>query len=271
MEHSRLTLGLDLAKRAGALLLDGLGNAHQVRHKGAIDLVTEFDLRSEQLILEGIHRAFPSDSILSEEAGASGETDVCWVIDPLDATTNYAHGLPHFCVSIACWEKGGPELGIIFDPTRAELFHAVNGEGAWLNGGRLHVSAESRLAESVLATGFPCDLRSNPEDNLDNFAHMSRRAFAIRRFGSAALDMAYVAAGRFDAYWELSTHPWDWAAGILLVREAGGQVTTIDGDDAFPLGTASLLASNGLVHDEALRALEDVSNKAPGALEVPRA
>lgn len=255
MDDSRLSVGLELARRAGVLTLEGLGHAREVEHKGAIDLVTEYDLRSEKLIVDGIREAFPSDSILSEEAGSAGEAELRWVIDPLDATTNFAHGLPHFSVSIACWEADQPDFGIIFDPTRSEMFHAVRGRGAWMNGRPLHVSAETRLAESLLATGFPYDIRNNPENNLGQFARLSRLAFAIRRLGSAALDLAYVAAGRFDAYWEFSSYPWDWAAGILLVREAGGRVTTMDGQDSFPLGTISLLASNGLVHDETLRAL----------------
>lgn len=271
MENPRLTLGLDLARRAGALIADGLGHTRQVRHKGAIDLVTEYDLRSERLIVDGIRRAFPSDSILSEEAGLSGEAEIRWVIDPLDGTTNFAHGLPHFSVSIACWERDRPAFGIVFDPTRRELFHAVRGRGARLNDQPIHVSTEARLAECFLATGFPYDIRSNSTDNLDNFARMSRLSFAIRRFGSAALDLAYVAAGRFDAYWELSVYPWDWAAGIVLVREAGGRVTALDGRDEFPLEMASFLASNGQVHDEALRALADTSDQAPGAFEAPGA
>jgi myo-inositol-1(or 4)-monophosphatase len=264
-DRSRFTLGLDLARRAGSLILDGMGRTLQLTHKGAIDLVTEYDLGSEHLIIDGIRRMFPSDSILSEESGGSGDSEICWVIDPLDGTTNFAHGLPHFSVSIACWEKGQPQFGIIFDPARSELFHAVRGEGAWLNDRPLHVSAETRLAESMLATGFPYDLRSNPENNLDQFARMSHRALAIRRLGSAALDLAYVADGRFDGYWELSVFPWDWAAGILLVREAGGRATTLDGQDALPLGTTSILASNGLMHEETLQALGGRSNQAPGA------
>jgi myo-inositol-1(or 4)-monophosphatase len=250
-----LTLGMDLAKRAGAFLLDGLGRSHEVRHKGAIDLVTECDLGSERLIIDGIREAFPSDSILSEEAGGSGEAEIRWVIDPLDATTNFAHGVAHFSVSIACWERAQPSFGVVFDPTSSELFHALSGEGAWLNGQPIHVSNEPRLGESFLATGFPYDIRTNSENNLDNFARMSRLGFAIRRLGSAALDLAYVAAGRFDAYWELEVYPWDWAAGIILVREAGGRVTDLDGRDSLSLGSASLLASNGLVHEEMLTAL----------------
>src|SRR3990172_4718898 len=140
MDRSRLSLGLDLARRAGALLVDGIGRAREVRHKGAIDLVTEFDLDSERLIIDGIHESFPSDSILSEEAGGSSEAEIRWVIDPLDATTNFAHGLLHFSVSIACWEGDQPSFGIIFDPTRSELFHAVRGEGAWMNGRLLPVA-----------------------------------------------------------------------------------------------------------------------------------
>lgn len=265
MDSARVSLGLDLARRSGELILDGLGRTQQVRHKGAIDLVTEYDLRSEALIMEGIRRAFPSDAILSEEAGASGDAEICWVIDPLDATTNFAHGVPHFCVSIACWAQDQSGFGVVFDPTRSELFHAVTGEGAWLNDRRLHVSSEASLAESFLATGFPYDIRSTSEDNLENFARMSRLGFALRRLGSAALDLAYVAAGRFDAYWELGLYAWDWAAGVLLVREAGGRVTTLDGNDSFPLGTASLIASNGRLHEEILAALGKAPDKAPGA------
>jgi myo-inositol-1(or 4)-monophosphatase len=260
MPPTRLTLGMDLARRAGAFVLDGLGRSHEVRHKGSIDLVTEVDLGSERLIIDGIREAFSSDSILSEEAGGSLETEVCWVIDPLDATTNFAHGVAHFSVSIACWERGQPWFGIVFDPTSSELFHALRGEGAWLNGQPIHVSNEAHLGESFLATGFPYDIRTNPENNLDNFARMSRLGLAIRRLGSAALDLAYVAAGRFDAYWELSVYPWDWAAGVVLVREAGGRLTDLEGRDSVPLGSASILASNGLVHHEMLYALGETND-----------
>jgi myo-inositol-1(or 4)-monophosphatase len=263
MTSTRLKLGMDLARRAGAFILDGLGRSHEVRHKGAIDLVTEYDLGSERLIIDGIRQSFPSDAILSEEAGGMGEAEICWVIDPLDATTNFAHGVAHFSVSIACWERGHPSFGVVFDPTKSELFHARSGEGAWLNGRPIHVSGEPRLGESFLATGFPYDLRTNPENNLDNFARLSRLGFAIRRLGSAALDLAYVAAGRFDAYWELSVYPWDWAAGVVLVREAGGRVTDLEGRDSVPLGSASLLASNGLVHQEMLNALGETNDQAP--------
>ena len=255
MDDSRLSLALSLAKSAGALLLGGLGRAN-AKHKGAIDLVTEHDVRSERLLIEGILHSFPSDAILSEESGGQGSGEICWVLDPLDATTNFAHGLPHFCVSIACWEGHRPSFGVVFDPTRSELFHAISGAGAWLNGQVLHVSSQESLNEGLLATGFPYDIRSNPDNNLDQFAHMARKALALRRFGSAALDLAYVAAGRFDAYWELATYPWDWAAGSILVQEAGGRVTTIDGQTPMTLEAISILASNGLIHDEVLQALD---------------
>lgn len=253
--QDRLHLAVELARRAGGLLLDGYGHATQIRHKGAIDLVTEYDLKSEQLLVEGIRTAFPADAILSEEGGGREGEGVRWLVDPLDGTTNFAHGLPIFSISIACVRAEELLLGVIYDPTREELFHTLAGEGAFLNQAPIRVSVTSTLDESLLVTGFPYDIRSNPDNNLSYFNALAVRARAVRRLGSAALDLAYVAAGRFDGFWELRLNPWDWAAGVLLVREAGGQVTTFAGDPKVLDGDATLVATNGQIHDELLAVL----------------
>jgi len=257
--QDRLQLAVELARRAGGLLLDGYGHATQVRHKGAIDLVTEYDLKSEQLLVEGIRTAFPADAILSEEGGGREGEGVRWLVDPLDGTTNFAHGLPIFSISIACVRAEELLLGVIYDPTREELFHTLAGVGAFLNEAPIRVSAATTLDESLLVTGFPYDIRTNPDNNLSYFNALAVRARAVRRLGSAALDLAYIAAGRFDGYWELRLNPWDWAAGVLLVREAGGRVTTFGKAEKVLDGDATLVATNGQIHDELLAVLK--SNK----------
>ena len=253
--RDRLQLAVELARRAGGLLLDGAGRATQVRHKGAVDLVTEFDLKSEQFLVEGIRSAFPADAILSEEGSGSEGEGVRWLVDPLDGTTNFAHGLPIFSISIACVRAEELLLGVIYDPTRKELFHTLAGAGAFLNEAPIRVSATTALDESLLVTGFPYDIRTNPDNNLSYFNTLAVRARAVRRLGSAALDLAYVAAGRLDGYWELRLNPWDWAAGVLLVRESGGRVTTFGRDEKVLDGDATLVATNGQIHDELLAAL----------------
>jgi myo-inositol-1(or 4)-monophosphatase len=253
--RDRLQLAVELARRAGGLLLNGYGRATQVRHKGAIDLVTEYDLKSEQILVEGIRSAYPADAILSEEGGGQEGEEVRWLVDPLDGTTNFAHGLPIFSVSIACVRAEELLLGVIYDPTREELFHTLAGEGAFLNEAPIRVSAATALDESLLVTGFPYDIRTSPDNNLGYFNTLAVRARAVRRLGSAALDLAYVAAGRFDGYWELKLSPWDWAAGVLLVREAGGRVTTFGEDEKVLDGDATLVATNGKIHHELLAVL----------------
>jgi myo-inositol-1(or 4)-monophosphatase len=253
--QDRLQLAVELARRAGGLLLNGYGRATQVRHKGAIDLVTEYDLKSEQILVEGIRSAYPADAILSEEGGGQEGEGVRWLVDPLDGTTNFAHGLPIFSVSIACVRAEELLLGVIYDPTREELFHTLVGEGAFLNEAPIRVSAATALDESLLVTGFPYDIRTSPDNNLGYFNTLAVRARAVRRLGSAALDLAYVAAGRFDGYWELRLNPWDWAAGVLLVREAGGRVTTFGEDEKVLDGDATLVATNGKIHHELLAVL----------------
>ncbi len=254
---SRFEVARSMALEAGALLREGLSRRKHVNHKGAIDLVTEYDLQSEQLIVQGLRKAFPQDAILAEEGGGSQSAQGTWLVDPLDGTTNYAHGIPFFAVSIAYRVQGEIQLGLVYDPVRAELFHTQRGQGAWLNDRRLRVSTTAKLGKALLTTGFPYDIRTHPENNLDHFAAFALRSQGVRRLGAASLDLAYVAAGRFDGYWELRLWPWDWAAGILLVREAGGKVTRTDGgEDVFAQPT-SILASNGRLHTAMLQVLQE--------------
>lgn len=255
MTEDRLTIATDLARQAGALLREGYDQVTEVNYKGEIDLITEFDLRSEQLLVKGIQQAFPNDAILAEEKGLVGEGEHCWFIDPLDGTTNFAHGIPVFVISLAFARGSQPLLGVIYDPMRDELFHATIDGGAWLNDRRLHVSAATTLNESLLSTGFPYDMRTNPDNNLDLFARLILRSRGVRRLGAAALDLAYVASGRFDGYWEMRLWPWDWGAGLLMVKEAGGLVTRIDGGEEVFAEPTSILATNGHIHDEMIAVL----------------
>jgi myo-inositol-1(or 4)-monophosphatase len=266
----RVELALDLARAAGQILRDGLGRA-AIEHKGPLELVTEFDRASEQYIVQRLAAAFPGDGLLAEEGSQRPGGPWRWLIDPLDGTTNYAHGLPHFAVSIAGELDGELEFGVVYDPTRDEMFRAVRGGGAWLNDRRLAVSSAAHLETSLLVTGFPYDLRQNPDNNLDLFVHLARRSIAVRRFGSAALDLAYTAAGRFDGYWELRLAPWDLAAGIVLVREAGGVVSRVDGGPDPLQPPPSIVAANGLLHAQMLDALREGRSQPadPSARESP--
>ena len=239
-----------LVRDAGKLLAGKLNGQHQIQYKGAIDLVTEADKMSEDLILSQISRRFPDHGILSEESAAKNEqAAVRWIIDPLDGTTNYAHGFPFFCVSIALEKDGVLELGVIYDPTRDDLFFAERSGGAYLNGNKIRVSDTSDLSRSLLATGFPYDIRVNKDNNLNFFNAMALKAQAIRRPGAAALDLAYLACGRLDGFWELRLKPWDTAAGCLMVKEAGGVISDMEGN-AWHLESQSLLAGNGLIAEQ---------------------
>jgi myo-inositol-1(or 4)-monophosphatase len=251
-----------LAREAGALLGTLVGTALDVRHKGDVDLVTRADRASEALIVAGIRERFPDHEILAEESGGAaalraGQT--LWVVDPLDGTTNFAHGVPIWSVSIGVLRDGEPLAGIVYDPSREECFAAVRGGGAFLNGRRIHVSHATELGRALLVTGFPYDIRTSRANNLDHFARFMVRSQAVRRLGSAALDLAWVAAGRFDAFWELKLHPWDLAAGLLLVTEAGGEVSRFDGtaldifSDEVVAGPAGLLPAVREVLAEGLR------------------
>ncbi len=238
-------------------MAEGFGVAHNERQKGhAHNLVTEADTASEALILRRLLEAFPSHGIVAEEGGAGGSDGaaVVWYVDPLDGTNNFAHGFPVFCVSMAAVEGGEVLCGVSYDPLRNELFRAARGQGAYLGDRRLEVSGRRLLAESLVATGFPYDKGSAADNNLAEFAAVMPRVRGIRRPGSAALDLAYVAAGRLDAYWEHGTRPWDVAAGILLVREAGGRVTDLAGRPPRIDG-GRFVASNGVIHDELVTTL----------------
>jgi myo-inositol-1(or 4)-monophosphatase len=237
-----------VAREAGELLRERLHDRHTVQYKGEINLVTEADRLSEALIVERIRLEFPGHGILTEESPETvNGSGIRWIIDPLDGTTNYAHGYPVFCVSIALEVKGVIRLGAIYNPMLDELFTAEKEAGAFLNGRRLNVSRTEELSRSLLATGFPYDIREDRNNNINYFEVMALNAQAVRRAGSAALDMAYVAAGRFDGFWELKLMPWDTAAGWLLIEEAGGVVTDLHGDP-FDLHSPHIIASNGLIH-----------------------
>jgi myo-inositol-1(or 4)-monophosphatase len=244
-----------LARQAGKLLIDKFTQQHQIHYKGTIDLVTEADKLSEELILTEISRRYPDHGILSEESARKNEQATTrWIVDPLDGTTNYAHGFPFFCVSIALEKEGTVVMGVVYDPIRDELFTAVRGGGAWLNGKKLHVSSVNDLSRSLLATGFPYDIRVSPDNNINYFSAMVKKAQAIRRPGAAALDLAYLAAGRIDGFWELKLKPWDTAAGCLLVAEAGGIISDMTGG-TWHLDSPGLVASNGLIQDQMMSVL----------------
>lgn len=252
-----LNFAVQVARDAGGVLVDRLGRALQVSNKGTIDLVTEADLASEKLIIERIRSHYPRHAILAEESGASeddsGNAEWRWIIDPLDGTTNYAHGYPCFCVSIGVERAGKLELGVVYDPLRNEMFAAERGQGATLNERPMRVSAVDDLNRAMLCTGFPYNVRERP-DFAREFANFTMQAQAVRRDGSAALDLAYVACGRFDGFWEDGLKPWDVAAGVLLIEEAGGKVTDFGGA-ALDIYTPRVLASNGLVHESMMQVL----------------
>ena len=249
-------IAVDAARKAGLLLRRRLGRVKQIDYKGSVNLVTEMDLLSEKDIVSTIRRRFPDHNFLAEESAGtqSGDSPYQWIIDPLDGTTNYAHGFPIYSISIALARKGEVILGVIYDPTREELFSAAKGYGARLNGKKIHVSSTQNLSQSLLATGFPYDLRESRENNFDHFHNFALRAQAVRRAGSAALDLAYVAAGRFDGFWEMKLGPWDMAAGNLLVKEAGGQSTDFSGRPLQMEGR-QVLATNGKIHRPMIRIL----------------
>jgi myo-inositol-1(or 4)-monophosphatase len=250
-------LAVELARRAGDIQRERYETDISIETKSAsIDLVTEVDRECEALIVAGIESARPADAILAEEGGGedSGASGWRWVIDPLDGTTNYAHGFPRFCVSIGIERDGQCEIGVVYDPLLDELFHAVRGARAWLGERALDVSREPELGQALVATGFAYDVHKSHEDNLTSFAHMLKAARGIRRDGSAALDLCYVAAGRLDAYWEFKLHAWDVCAGNLIVQEAGGRVSNVKGGPP-PASGVVVVATNGLLHDAVLEQL----------------
>ena len=254
-----LNFAIQTARDAGRVLAKRFGRTLEITNKSELDLVTESDLASEHLIIDRIKTHYPRHAILAEESGASEpadrekQSDWRWIIDPLDGTTNYAHGYPCFCVSIGLENKGRMELGVVYDPMRDEMFTAERGQGATLNGRRIHVSPTPNLASALVCTGFPYDVRERSEF-ARHFANFIMAAQGVRRDGAAALDLAYVAAGRFDGFWEEGLKPWDVAAGALIIEEAGGGVSNYYGEP-IDIYSPPILASNGLVHEEMMRVL----------------
>ena len=252
-------VAIEAARAAGQLLHAELRATHRIAFKGtSTNLVTEMDVRAEELVVGRLAEAFPDDAILSEERGAAcGRSGRRWIVDPLDGTTNYAHGVPIFCVSIALEVEGRVELGVAYDPSFDELYVAERGRGATVNDERLAVSTTVTLDESLLTTGFPYGIRETRDTNLPEYAAFAVRCRGVRRFGSAVLDLAWVAAGRFDGFWELRLGSWDVAAGGLFVEEAGGRVTNLVGGP-LDLNAPAAVATNGRIHEAMLTVLRQI-------------
>src|SRR5258706_8482903 len=255
-----LEVAIEAAREAGEILLQEFDRPVKISYKGEVDIVTQADKRSEQALVRGLPPHFPKHAIVAEEGGGSErESPFRWHVDPLDGTTNFAHGYPVFAVSIGLEEEGELVVGVVYNPVSRELFTAVKGEGAYLNQKKIHASPIEKLATSLLVTGFPSVKRSqNP--NIHYYWDFTLRSHGVRRDGSAAMDLASVACGRFEGFWEFGLHSWDTAAGVLLLREAGGIVTRFDGQP-YQLGDRELLASNGRVHSEMKQIATDVAER----------
>ena len=250
------TIAIEAARAAGEIIKDNHTKEVHVDYKGAVNLVTNVDRQCEKTIVETIWKEYPDHEILAEEGYGSGKKfPLKWIIDPLDGTTNYTHRFPFFCVSIGLEIKGEMALGVVYDPVRSELFLAEKGKGAFLNGQPIRISSTDDLTRSLLVTGFSYDVRETADNNLNHFCDFSIRAQGVRRTGSAAMDFCYVAMGRFDGFWELKLHPWDSAAGSLLVQEAGGRVTDFSGK-SFSVYSKDVIASNGKIHDEMVKVIQ---------------
>ncbi len=255
-----LEVAIEAAREAGGILMAEFARPVSISYKGEVDIVTQADRRSEQAIVTRLRTHFPKHAIVAEEGGGTEtESPFRWHVDPLDGTTNFAHGYPCFAVSIGLEEAGELIAGVIYQPVSGELFTGVKGEGAYLNQKKIRVSSIEKLATSLLVTGFPSNKRSqNP--NIQYYWDFTLRSHGVRRDGSAALDLASVACGRFEGFWEFGLHSWDTAAGVLLVREAGGIVTRFDGQP-YQLGDRELLASNGRVHSEMKQIAADIAER----------
>ncbi len=244
------------ARRGGEVLRRRFEESRTIDLKGQIDLVTDADRAAEHAILELLRAEFPDHGMVAEETAAQEvlASGPCWYVDPLDGTTNYAHRVPHFCVSVAVWDEAGPMAAAVYQPLLDDLYSAGRGAGATCNGESMRVSTQPRLAEALIATGFPYDIWSKPDAPLKLFSAVLGKARGVRRFGAAALDLAYVACGRFDGYFELGLYPWDVAAGVLLVQEAGGLVSNLRGS-AAKVGDRQIIAANPPVHAELVELL----------------
>lgn len=252
-------VAVQAARKGGAVLLDFAKKGFEIHQKRqSINLVTEADLRSEETVIQAIRQAFPDHQILSEEQGLQQTPThpVKWIVDPLDGTTNFAHGFPMYNVSIGVEYEGTCVIGVIYDPTRDELFLGQNGRGATLNDSPIRVSATPKLNEALLVTGFAYDVHTADDNNLKEFCAFIKRARGMRRTGTAAIDLCYIACGRFDGFWELHLNPWDTAAGKVIVEEAGGRVTNYAGEP-YSIYGHTLIASNGLIHQEMLELLRE--------------
>jgi myo-inositol-1(or 4)-monophosphatase len=259
-----LAVAAEAARKAGGILKDNIHGAREITYKGDINLVTEMDTRSERAVVGILHESFPGHGIIAEEETTiRNESGYTWIIDPLDGTTNYAHGYPCFSVSIALKHEGDVITGVVYDPMRDELFTAQKGQGAFLNGKRIKVSTIDVLIKSLLATGFPYDRKVSEKNNLDYFHDLLMASQEVRRDGSAALDLCSVAAGRFDGFWELKLKPWDVAAGSLIVLEAGGRITDLSGS-TFDIFSDEVLASNGIIHGQMVEILKRTAEKRKG-------
>ena len=252
-----LNIAIETAQSAGALIRERFGTVMDVKYKGAVDPVTATDKEAEAIIIQRLRSSFPHHLIHGEESGGSHwhTKDPIWLIDPLDGTNNFAHNFPHICVSLGLMDRGDYVVGVIYDPLRDETFSAYQGGGARLNGIPMHVSNVNHLSRAFLAAGFPYVRRTAVFNNARMLGHFLRRSQGVRRAGSAALDMAYVACGRFDGFWEPSLHPWDLAAGVLLVQEAGGCISDFSGGLSRLGSGEEVVVSNGLIHQEMLAAL----------------
>jgi myo-inositol-1(or 4)-monophosphatase len=255
-----LDVAVDAAREAGAMLRAAFDRPKTIVYKGEVDIVTESDRRAEAIILGKLRQKFPDHDIIAEEgSGSTSGARFCWHVDPLDGTTNFAHGYPCFCVSIGLLEDGVPIASAVLDPVRDELFTATQGGGAYLNGKPIRVSAVDSLSRCLVATGFPTHQRKNSA-NMDYYWEFTLRTHGVRRDGSAALDLCSVASGRFDAFWEFRLNSWDTAAGVLMVREAGGKVTDLEGKPYIP-GGISMISSNGHVHEEVRQLASSIAQR----------
>lgn len=243
-----LQAAVEMALESGRIQKESLSKDIVIHHKGEINLVTEVDIACQEKIISMIRERFPDDDIIAEEQYNIYEGHRNrWIVDPVDGTTNYAHGYPFFCTSIAYEAKGRVMAGVVYNPIMNELFFAAGGKGAYLNGERITVSRVNNLKRALLSTGFPYDITSNPNNNINHFVNFLHQAQAVRRDSSAALNLSYVACGRFDGFWELRLSPWDLAAGALILEEAGGRITNLSGGP-FTIYHGECLASNGLIH-----------------------
>jgi myo-inositol-1(or 4)-monophosphatase len=264
MMNNFLDVACDAARKAGDLLRENISGIRQITYKGDINLVTEMDTRSERIIVGTLRTAFPDHGIVAEEeTSISRDSGFQWIVDPLDGTTNYAHGYPCFSVSIGLEHEGRMIVGVVYDPMRDELFTAGKGGGAYLNGKRISVSAVDILIKSLLSTGFPYDRKESEKNNMGYFHDLLMASQEVRRDGSAALDLCSVAAGRFDGFWELKLKPWDVAAGSLIVQEAGGRVSDLCGGPAR-LDAGEIVASNGRIHQQMIDVLKNAETPRVG-------